>query len=368
MLSASAAVLRAGDQPYTIEEVTLDQPADDQLVVRVTATGFCHTDAVARGPELADGLPMITGHEAAGVVEWVGPDASGIDVGDHVVLTFSYCGSCSQCSENHPAYCETFVERNLFGRFATGGSGATGSAGEPIMARWFGQSTFATRTIVDARSAVVVDRDLPLAMLAPLGCGIITGAGTVLNALGVRPGESLAIFGVGAVGLAALLAAKAVGVESIIAIDLHPSRLELAAELGASATVLGGDNDAVLEQVRKHAGQGTHYSIDTTGVPDVILSAIHSLRARGTCALVGLQVGDVVLQGTTLAGKQLVGVTEGDADPTSLIPHLIQLWRDGQFPFDRLIETFPFTAINEAEQAALTGRAVKPVLIMEQSG
>lgn len=366
MIRASAAVLRALDRPHTIEEVTLEEPGEDQIVVQVAATGFCHSDAVARAPKFAEKLyPMITGHEAAGVVEWAGSNVSGIEVGDHVVLTFAYCGECSQCSENHPAYCETFVQRNILGLLATGGAVATDADGKPVMARWFGQSTFATRAVVDARSAVVVDRDLPLDVLAPLGCGIITGAGTVLNVLAVQPGTSVAIFGVGSVGLAALLAAKVAGAESVIAVDLHPSRLELATELGATATILGGDNDSVAEQIRKLTVQGTHYSIDTTGVPDVILSAIQSMRPRGVCASVGIQTGDVVLDAHALNGKQLVSVIEGDSDPRTFIPHLIQLWRDGRFPFDRMLEKFPFAAINEAEKASLEGRAVKPVLIMD---
>ena len=366
MISASAAVLRAGDRPHTIEEVTLDEPGADQIVVQVAATGFCHSDAVARAPKFAPIWPLITGHEAAGVVEWVGPEVSGIEVDDHVVLTFAYCGNCSQCSEGHPAYCETFLQRNILGQLTTGGARATGSDGESFGARWFGQSTFATRTVVDARSAVVVDRDLPLAVLAPLGCGIITGAGTVLNVLKVQPGTSVAVFGVGAVGLAALLAAKAAGADSIIAVDLNPSRLELASELGATATILGGDNASVAEQIQKLTEHGAHYSIDTTGVPEVILSAIQSLRSRGICASVGIQSGDVVLDGHALGGgKQLLSVIEGDADPQTFIPRLIQLWRDGRFPFDRMLENFPFTAINEAEKASLEGRAVKAVLVMD---
>ncbi|HZB51339.1 MAG TPA: NAD(P)-dependent alcohol dehydrogenase [Mycobacteriales bacterium] len=366
MISASAAVLRAGDQPHVIEDVTLDDPGPDQIVVQVAATGFCHSDAVARAPKFAPIWPMIAGHEAAGVVEWVGSDVSGIEIGDHVVLTFAYCGTCSQCAEGHPAYCEAFLQLNILGQQATGGAKATGAGGEQFMARWFGQSTFATRAVVDARSAIVVDRDLPLDVLAPLGCGIITGAGTVLNVLDVRPGTSVAIFGVGAVGLAALLAAKAAGAESIIAVDLHQSRLELATELGATATILGGDNASVAEQVQKLTELGAHYAIDTTGVPEVILAALKSLRSRGRCAAVGIQTGDLVLDGHALGGgKQLVSVVEGDAEPQVHIPQLVQLWREGRFPFDRMLERFPFTAVNEAEKASMEGRAIKAVLVME---
>ncbi|MFC5286613.1 NAD(P)-dependent alcohol dehydrogenase [Actinokineospora guangxiensis] len=365
MISATAAVLRAGDEPYSVEEVTLDEPGADQVVVRVTATGFCHTDAVARAPRFAALLPLVVGHEAAGVVEWTGPEVSDVQVGDHVVLTFAHCGACSQCSDNHPAYCESFIERNLLGKLATGGATATAADGAPIGTRWFGQSTFATRAVVDARSAVVVDRDLPLDVLAPLGCGIITGAGTVMNVLDVRPGSSIAIFGVGSVGLAALLAAKAVGAESIIAVDLHPQRLELAAELGATATVLGGDDAAVVARIKELTGTGAHYGIDTTGVPGVIAAALQALRARGTCASVGLQAGDLVLGGHTISGKHLVSVVEGDADPRTFIPHLIQLWRQGKLPFDRLLERFPLAEIDKAERASLEGRAIKPVLVMD---
>lgn len=366
MIRASAAVLRAGDQPHQIEDVTLDEPGADQIVVQVAATGFCHSDAVARAPRFAPVWPLITGHEAAGVVEWVGPEVTGIGVGDHVVLTFAYCGTCSQCAEGHPAYCEAFLQLNILGQGASGGARATTDGGESVGARWFGQSTFATRAVVDARSAVVVDRDLPLAAMAPLGCGVITGAGTVFNVLKVQPGTSVAIFGVGAVGLSALMAARAAGAETIIAVDLNPVRLELASDLGATATILGGDNASVAEQVQKLTEQGAHYSIDTTGVPEVLLAAIQGLRSRGVCASVGIQSEDLVLDRHALGGgKQLLSVIEGDSDPQTFIPQLIQLWRDGRFPFERMLQSFPVSAINEAEEAAMEGRAIKAVLVMD---
>ncbi|MFI2478702.1 zinc-binding dehydrogenase [Nocardia xishanensis] len=203
---------------------------------------------------------------------------------------------------------------------ASGGAGATAADGLAVKARWFGQSTFATRTVVDARSAVVADRDLSLDVLAPLGCGIMTGAGTVLNVLAVRPGESVAVFGAGSVGLAALLAAKVAGASQVIAVDLHPARLELAAELGADVTILGGDTESVVARIRKLTGAGTDHSIDTTGIPDIVVAALRSMRARGTCASVDVQTGDLVLDGPTLFGKQLVSVVEGNADPETFIP------------------------------------------------
>lgn len=365
MTTTRAAVLRTEDGPYVIEELTLDDPGPGQVVVDIVAAGVCHTDVLPRAAEFPVNVPVVTGHEGAGVVASVGPEVTGIAVGDHVLLTFASCGACEECRSGHPAYCDTFMERQLFGRSAGGGTGATDANGEPVNTRFFGQSSFATRSIVDPASLVVVDKDLDLATLAPLGCGVITGAGSIMNVLDVQPGTSIVIFGVGSVGLAGLMAAKAVGAETIIAVDIHQSRLDLATELGATTTILGDAAD-LLEQIQQVSGGGTHYSFDTTGVPAVILDAIRSLRPRGTCALVGVQSGDVVLDGGILPGKQLVSIVEGDADPRTFIPFLIDMWKDGRFPFDRLIERFPMDQVNEAERESLSGRVVKPVLVMPE--
>jgi aryl-alcohol dehydrogenase len=217
--------------------------------------------------------------------------------------------------------------------------------------------------VADRNNVVVVDRDLPLDVLGPLGCGVLTGAGTVFNVFNVQPGNTIAIFGVGAVGLAALLAAKEAGAEHIVAIDLQPARLELAAELGATKTILGDASD-VVEQIQSATGGGAHFTFDTTGVPPVILTAIQSLRARGVCGLVGVQAGDLTLDPMILTGKSLVSVVEGDANPQTFIPHLVELWRAGKFPFDRLIEKFALSDINSAEKSSLGGQTIKPVLVM----
>jgi aryl-alcohol dehydrogenase len=231
------------------------------------------------------------------------------------------------------------------------------------MGRWFGQSSFATHAVVGRNNVVVIDRDLPLELFGPLGCGILTGAGAVLNVLDVQAGSSIAIFGVGSVGLAALLAAKLAGAEQIIAVDLQPSRLAVANKLGATQTIAGDATD-LADQIRAATGGGCQYSFDTTGVPAVILTAINALRARGTCGLVGVQTGDLVLDAMILTGKTLTSMVEGDADPRTLIPHLIELWRSGLLPFDELIETFPLSEINSAERSSLAGQTIKPVLVM----
>ncbi len=364
-MKIQAAVLRAGDQPYSIESLELAGPAPGEILVRVVGVGMCHTDMVPRAPDFAAlaPLPIVTGHEGAGVVEAVGAGVAQIAVGDHVVLSFDSCGTCTTCRGGHPAYCDTFLPRNLSGRNLDGSSPATDAAGKPVGARWFGQSSFATYAIATPRNAVVVDRSLPLELLGPLGCGIQTGAGSVLMAMGVRAGSSIAVHGAGAVGLAAVMAARIAGATTIVAVDLHPARLALARELGATHTIDGKASD-VTQQILALAGSGLDYAFDTTGVPSVIAGAVMTLRPLGVCGLVGVRGADLVLPPLSLElGRTLVGILEGDAVPQRFIPQMITLWRQGRFPFDRLIGTFPLAKIDEAERASLAGEVVKPVLL-----
>jgi aryl-alcohol dehydrogenase len=240
-------------------------------------------------------------------------------------------------------------------------TGVTDAAGAEVASRWFGQSSFATHCVATARNVVVVDRSLPLEKLGPLGCGIQTGAGSVLVALDVRPGSSIVVFGAGAVGLAAVMAAAVAGAEVIIAVDLHRHRLDLALELGATH-VLDGADDEVVTRIHELTGGGAHHALDTTGVPVVMQRALAAMRLGGVAGFVGIQVGDLVLDGSALIGKTAIGILEGNTDPQVFIPRMIELWQAGRFPFDRLIEEFPLSEINEAEAASLSGRVIKPVL------
>ena len=362
-MKIQAAVLRGGDKPYSLERLELAGPGVGEILVRVVGTGMCHTDMIPRAPEFAAlaPLPLVTGHEGAGVVEAIGPGTAGIAVGDHVVLSFDSCGVCTSCRGGHPAYCETFLPRNLSGRHLDGSSPATDEAGKPVGARWFGQSSFATHAVATPRNAVVVDGSLPLELLGPLGCGIQTGAGSVLVAMGVRAGTAIAIYGAGAVGLAAVMAARVAGATTIIAVDLHPARLELARELGATHTI-DGKTDAG-QQILAATG-GLDYAFDTTGIPAVITGAITALRPLGVCGLVAVRGADLVLPPLTLElGRIVMGIIEGDVIPQRFIPQMIALWQQGRFPFDRLIRKFPIAQIDEAERASLAGEVVKPVLL-----
>jgi aryl-alcohol dehydrogenase len=360
-MQITAAVLRATDGPYVLEPVELAAPAADEVLVRIVAAGMCHTDVLPRAEVSFSPPPIITGHEGAGVVEAVGDGVTGIEVGDHVVLSFDSCGSCEACLAGSPAHCETFLMRNLLGRRLDLTTGVTDANGDEVASRWFGQSSFATHAVATARNVVVVDKGLPLEKLGPLGCGIQTGAGSTLVALDVQPGRSIVVFGAGAVGLAAIMGAAVADAATIIAVDLHKHRLDLALELGATH-VIDGAADDVVGQIQGLTGGGAHYAVDTTGVPAVMTNALAGLRLGGVVGFVGIQVGDLVLDGAALIGKTAIGILEGNTDPHTFIPRMLDLWQAGRFPFDRLIEEFPLSEINEAEEASLTGRVIKPVL------
>ncbi|NEA30984.1 NAD(P)-dependent alcohol dehydrogenase [Streptomyces sp. SID13031] len=359
-MRTQAAVLRTAHGPFTTETVDLTGPGPGEVLVRVAGVGMCHTDLLARhGAPVT--RPMVFGHEGAGVVEAVGAGVRTVVPGDHVVLSFDSCGWCRRCLTGDPAYCVEFNSRNLSGVRADGSTPMLDVSGDLVSARWFGQSSFATHAIATERNVVVVDRSLPLTMLGPLGCGIQTGAGSVLLALKVRPGSSIAVFGTGAVGLAAVMAARVAGASEIIAVDLHAGRRQLALELGATRAIDGADPD-IAAQIVGWTG-GAEFAFDTTGVSSVIATALGSIRERGVCGLVGVG-GDILLPGGALGGgRVLTYLMEGDAVPQQFIPQLIGLWQRGRFPFDELIRTYPLDAINDAERDMASGETVKPVLI-----
>jgi aryl-alcohol dehydrogenase len=261
-----------------------------------------------------------------------------------------------------PAYCAEFMARNLTGRRTDGSTAVTDSDGAEVLSRWFGQSSFATYALATERNVVVVDKSLPLEQLGPLGCGVQTGAGSIIKALAVRPGSSVVIFGVGAVGLSAVMAAKVREAATIVAVDLHAHRLDTARRLGATHA-LNGNSATLLAELLELTGGGANYSFDTTGAPSVMRTALDALRMTGVCGYVGVQLGDLVLDGIALLGKTAIGILEGSAVPQTFIPEMIELWQDGRFPFDTMIETYSLDQINQAEKASLSGQVIKPVLL-----
>ncbi|MFE3959304.1 NAD(P)-dependent alcohol dehydrogenase [Nocardia sp. NPDC059091] len=356
-----AAVLRAADGPFRIEEVELDAPGHGQVLVRIAGTGICHSDFLPRTPMCKP--PIVAGHEGAGEVIALGPGVAELAVGDHVVLSFDSCGACRNCLDAQPAYCESFWPRNMSGFRPGRPTTVRDAAGEPVMGNWFGQSSFAELSVVSARNAIKVDRALPMELLGPLSCGVLTGAGAVFTSLGVDAGDSLAVFGTGTVGLSAIMAARVAGATIIVAVDRHPDRLTLAEKLGATHTFVA-DTENLAETIKALMPGGLDYSLDTTGVPEVVSTAIDVLRLRGVCGCVGVQLKPLTVRPDQLAlGRTIKGILEGDSVPKLLIPRLIDLWRQDRFPFHELIELFPLSRIDEAERAMKSGAVIKPVLI-----
>ncbi|MCE5264610.1 MAG: NAD(P)-dependent alcohol dehydrogenase [Deltaproteobacteria bacterium] len=349
-----AAVLRKRGGPMKIESLELEGPREDELLVRLVASGICHTDIGFIDDWDSAEEPVVLGHEGAGVVAEVGRRVRGVAAGDHVVLSYMSCGRCSPCRHGRPADCDRLSEAN-FGFARLDGSNALERSG--VRGHFFGQSSFATHSLATARNTVVVPRDLPLELLAPLGCGLQTGAGTVMNSLAVSAGAGIAVFGTGAVGLAAVMAARIVGATPIIGVDIVPWRLGLALELGATH-VIDARREQIAVRIAEIAGKGVHFVVDTTGEPELTRLAVSILRPRGRAALLTGDMTDRTYPG----GKKAIGVVQGDSVPQRFIPQLIDLHRRGLFPFDRLVEFYPFTQINRAVADARRGDTIKPVL------
>lgn len=362
-MQTRAAVLRGGQDPFTIEDLTVEEPRAGEVAVRMVAAGMCHTDVLARElpPEFFMG-PQVYGHEGAGVVEAVGDGVTHVAIGDHVVLSFNNCGDCPACRQGRLPYCFNFQMANIAGMRADGSSAFTDADGERVGSHYFGQSSFASHTIAAANSVVKVDSALDLAKLGPLGCGVQTGAGAVFNTLGVEAGSSLVVAGAGALGLSAIMAAKVAEAGTIIAIDRHQSRLDLATKYGATH-VLNGDPAVMTAAIVEATGGGADYAFDATGAPPVVRAVVNGLNNTGTCALAGVSLGELVIDyPTMISGRTITGVMEGDSTPAEFIPYLAQLNADGKFPFDELIVEFPLDQVNEAEAASADGSVIKPVL------
>jgi aryl-alcohol dehydrogenase len=363
-----AAVTESRGAPFVIQAVSLGELRADEVLVRVVASGICHTDLIIRDQWYPVPLPAVLGHEGAGVVEAVGPGVTKVAAGDHVAMSYGSCGECVRCHAGQPWVCHDFYAHN-FGGCRPDGSTAIAVDGRAIHSHFFGQSSFATFSVATERNVVKLDPDVPLDVVAPFGCGIQTGAGAVLRAFRPEAGSSIAIFGTGTVGLSAIMAATVAGCTTIIGVDVLPARLELASELGATAVVHAGSEDPV-EAVRGFTGGvGADFSVDTTGVPSVIQQAVYCTGPGGVCGLIGAPpFGTEVSLDVNLVmamGRTVRGIVEGQSVPDVFLPRLIELWRQGRFPVDRIMAHYSFEDIDLAVRDAEEGRVVKPVLRMD---
>jgi aryl-alcohol dehydrogenase len=363
-MEIKAAVVWEPAGEFSIEQLELSDPNDDEVLVRIVAVGICHTDIAGRDMHLPiPPPPSVFGHEGAGVVEKVGARVTKVKPGDHVVLAWDYCGECISCKSAKELYCMNFFLHNFHG--ARPDDSPTLRKGDQVIhGSFFCQSSFADFALANERNVVKVRDDVPLEILGPMGCGVMTGAGAVINSFQAKPGSSIAIFGVGPVGMSAVLGAVVCGCTTIIAVDINSDRLKMAEELGATHTISADKTDPV-EAILDLTGGGAEFTLECVGNPKVLRQAVDVLPRLGVCGLLG-----VVPPGTEVSldmdlimnGRTVKGILGGDAIPDLFIPKLIELYGQGKLPFDRMITFYPFDEINQAVEDMEKGTVVKPVL------
>jgi len=362
-----AAIAEAPHSDFSVGTVQLGEPRAHEVLVRIVGVGLCHTDLVARDQFIPIPLPAVLGHEGAGVVEAVGSAVTKVQRGDKVVIGFSSCGHCPRCEEDLPSYCREFPVLNYVGARPDGSVGLSRD-GEALSASFFGQSSFASFALAEERNLVKVDAEgLRLEILGPLGCGFQTGAGAILRSFDCPSGSSLAIFGGGPVGLAAVMAAAVRACATIILVEPLAARRSMALELGATHVIDPATGD-VTAAIREILPNGVDFALETSGREPVVEAALASLGSHGLLGLVGVPPKPesniaINLASVITFGHRIIGIVEGDSDLDSFILELIALHRAGRFPIQKLVTLYPLAAINEAVAAQHRGDCIKAVLI-----
>jgi len=349
------------DRPgFSIEELDISDPGPDNVLVRMLGCGFCHTDLKAREGTMGVPLPAVLGHEGAGIVERVGARVTKVRPGDHVVLTVDSCGACPTCVGGNPAYCDRMTPLN-FTDGRDGGPGSFRDGSTAIHGHFFGQSSFCTYAITGERNTIPMRKDAPLEILGVLGCSVQTGAGAIMNSLAAPAGSTVAVFGVGPVGLSAVMAAVVCDCAAIIAVDVLPSRLAMAQQLGATHTLLATSHMNVAEEIGKIVPGGVGYAFDTTGRADSNLQALDSLAVKGYFGFCTVPSEPLKMPRVMIRGLSVRGIVQGDSVPDVFIPKLVELHMAGRFPFDKMVAKYPLEKINEAIADQAAGKVVKPV-------
>lgn len=364
-MKITAAIVHEVGGDFSFEEVDLAEPKDDEILVKLAASGICHTDDFGRSADISIPMPLVLGHEGAGIVEKIGSRVRDFQPGDHVAFSYAFCDHCNNCLCGEPYYCDNYNEIN-FGGVSGDGTSRLSQNGKPV-SMFFGQSSFATHSVINNKSAVKVDKDMDLAYVAPMGCGVQTGAGTVLNVLKARPSDSLAVFGCGAVGMSAIMAAKVAHCKTIIAVGGNKESLELARELGATHTINRKEVEGITAAIMEITGKGVSFAIDTSGNERMIMSALHGVKYHGTFIplspegkIKNFDMGVDVLMNM----RTIKGVCEGDSIAQSFIPELVALYKKGLFPIDKIIKKYKFTDLEHAFQESRSGKAIKAVVEM----
>ena len=365
-MQIAAAVVREKFGAFALDQLELTDPRPDEALVRIVASGMCQTDLHGRDGYYNTPYPAVYGHEGAGVVEAVGASVTKFVPGDHVVMSFPWCGACPNCRRDMPSHCLKGPELKMRGT-RPDGSTLMSEGGAAVYGAFFQQSSFATHAIANERYMVKVRKDAPLELLGPFACSGQTGAGAVLNSMQPRAGDSFAVFGVGAVGLSALMAAKIAGCDPIIAVDVHDARLALAQALGATHVINHSGRADVVAEIRRLTGDGVRFSLETSAQPAVLREAVEALIAAGTCVLLGSARGgtEVTFEMPFLQfGRVVRGVIQGESRPQEFIPKLVDFLMQGKMPVERMMTFYPFAQINQAAHESSLGATVKPVLRM----
>ena len=363
-MQVQAAVVHSKGAPYKLETLDLAEPAHDEVIVRVIASGICQTDVHGRDEYYGTPFPCVFGHEGAGIVHQTGAAVKHVAPGDHVIMYSPGCGTCPPCREKLAGYCDSAHKIKMSGLLRSGRHPLTQN-GKPVHGAFFQQSSFATYSLCTAGNVVRVPKNVSFEALAAFPCGVNTGAGAVMNVLKPTAGESLAVFGTGTVGLAGLMAAKIAGCSTIIAVDLHDSRLALARELGATHTINPKSEDPVAMIKQITGGRGAKHVLEAAGDPRVLRQAVDSTAPLGTCCLVGSARPkvDVSIEMVSLQrGRTVRGCVQGDAPGDEFIPKLIDYYLAGKVSVDRLVTAYDFADINRAVVDAVSGRTIKAVL------
>jgi alcohol dehydrogenase len=374
-MKMKAAVLRQFDakqpfaksKPISIEEITLDPPGPNEVLVKIGGAGLCHSDLSVMNGSRPRPEPLVLGHEGAGQVVEIGSSITDIEVGDHIVFQFSpSCGRCRRCMEGRPQVCEVGAKAKAAGDMMSGGRRLRDADGNSI-AHHTGVSCFAEYAVADRGSVVVIDKDLPLTEAALFGCAVMTGVGAVINTARILPGDTVAVIGLGGVGLNGVLGAKLGGAETIIAIDIADDKLGLARQLGATHTVNATDADHV-EQVRELTNGGVDFAIDLAGVIPAMKTAYAVTRYGGTVVTAGLSPSTAefsFIQSNLVAEeKSIKGSYMGSCVPVRDIPRFISLYRQGRLPVDKLISRqVGLDEINEGFDRLQQGETIRQILL-----
>ncbi|MBC7814477.1 MAG: Zn-dependent alcohol dehydrogenase [Burkholderiales bacterium] len=366
-MQIKAALLYEANTPFVVEDVTLVEPRKGEVLVRMAASGVCHSDYHLVTGATKHPMPVAIGHEGAGVVEAVGEGVNRVQLGDHVVLNWAPdCGHCFYCLHDKPNLCDTFTEPIWAGVMLDGTTRLYKADGSPVY-HYCGLATHAEYAVVPQESVVPVRRDVPFTIAALVGCAVATGVGAAMYTAGVRPGESVVVFGCGGVGLNVLLGAALCGASTIIAVDAHPAKMEIARDFDATHTLMADEN--TLEAIRElTGGRGADHSFEAVGVPTVQEQAFAAARPGGTVTLVGLSPMGT---GTNLPGavitrqeKVIKGSYYGTVNASRDFPMMLDLYAAGKLKLDKLVSReWRLDQINEAYDAMLSGDVARGVVV-----